>query len=249
MSELLVECEGVIGLIGLTNVTEVGRFLGMVNQLGKFSPNFAERTKPLSDLLCTKKHWYWGPDQKRAFLELKEELCSSETLTLFDPMKPSKVSADASSYGFGGVLRQKHSDDDWRPVCYISQSMTETEQHYTQIKKQALALTWACERLSQYLLGSRFILETDHKPLIPLLSTKDLEEIPIRVQRFRLRMMTYDYDVVHVPGKELNTADFLSRLPLPETESDNLQDEVQAYIDLIFEHLPATRDGRYCKNY
>ena len=180
MSQLLVECEGVIGL---TNVTEVGRFLGMVNQLSKFSPNFAERTKPLSDLSSTKKHWYWGPDQKRAFLELKEELCSSKTLTLFDPMKPSKVSADAS----------KHSDNDWRPVCYISQSMNETEQRYAQIKKEALALTWACERLSQYLLGSRFILETDHKLLISLLSTKDLEEIPIRVQRFRLRMMTYEF--------------------------------------------------------
>ena len=124
----------------------------------------------------------------------------------------------------------------------ISRSMTETEQRYAQIEKEALALTWACERLSQYLLGSRFILETDHKPLIPLLSTKDLEELPIRVQRFRLRMMRYDYDVVHVPGKELNTADFLSRLPLPETESDDLQDEVQAYIDLIFEHLPATEE-------
>ena len=155
----------------------------MVNQLSKFSPNLTERTKPPRDLLSTKKHWYRGPDQERAFLELKEELCSSETLTLFDPMKPSKVSADASSYGLGGVLRQKHSDNDWRPVCYISRSMT--------------------ERLRQYLFGSRFILETDHKPLIPLLSTKDLEELPIRVQRFRLRMMRYDYDVVHVPGKEL----------------------------------------------
>ena len=225
-----------------TNVTEVRRFLGMVNQLSKFLPNLAERTKPLRDLLSTKKHWYWGPDQERAFLELKEELCSSETLTLFDPMKPSKVLADASSYGLGGVLRQKHSDNDWRPVCYISRSMTETEQRYAQIEKEALALTWACERLSQYLLGSRFILETDHKPLIPLLSTKELEELPIRVQRFRLRMMRYDYNVVHVPGKELNTADFLSRLPLPETESDDLQDEVQAYIDLIFEHLPATEE-------
>ena len=120
--------------------------------------------------------------------------------------------------------------------------MTETEQRYAQIVKEALALTWACERLSQYLPGSRFILEADHKPLILLLSTKDLEELPIRVQRFRLRMMRYDYDVVHVPGKELNTADFLSRLPLLKTESDDLQNEVQAYIDPILEHLPATEE-------
>ena len=63
----------------------------------------------------------------------------------------------------------------------------------------------ACERLSQYLLASKFILETDHKPLIPLLLMKNLD-LPFRVQRFRLRMMRYQYEIIHVPGKELNTS-------------------------------------------
>ena len=57
--------------------------------------------------------------------------------------------------------------------------MTETEQRYAQIEKEALAVTWACERLSQYLVGTTFEVETDHKPLVPLLSTKSLEEIQI----------------------------------------------------------------------
>lgn len=59
--------------------------------------------------------------------------------------------------------------------------MTATEQRYAQIEKETLALTWACERLSQYLVGSKFFLETDHKPLTPLLSTRNLENLPIRV--------------------------------------------------------------------
>ena len=105
---------------------------------------------------------------------------------MFEPEREKKVSADASSYGLGAVLRQKQNDGSWKPVAYISQSMTATEQRYTQIEKEALALTWACERLSQYLLGSTFILETDHKPLIPFLLTKNLD-LSIRVQRFRLR--------------------------------------------------------------
>lgn len=62
----------------------------------------------------------------------------------------------------------------------------------------------ACERLSQYLLASKFILETDHKPLIPLLLMKNLDLL-FRV-RFRLRMMRYQYEIIHVPGKELNTS-------------------------------------------
>ena len=41
--------------------------------------------------------------------------------------------------------------------------MTETEQRYAQVEKEALAVTWACERLSDYLIGKNFHIETDHK--------------------------------------------------------------------------------------
>ena len=50
-----------------TNISEVRRFLGMVNQLSKFCPNLAEQTKPLCDLLSTKNAWLWGPSQAKAF--------------------------------------------------------------------------------------------------------------------------------------------------------------------------------------
>ncbi len=55
--------------------------------------------------------------------------------------------------------------------------MTPTER-YAQIEKEALALTWACERSSDYLLGLDFLIQTDH---MPLFSVKALEELPIRV--------------------------------------------------------------------
>uniref|UniRef100_A0A1X7SNP9 Reverse transcriptase/retrotransposon-derived protein RNase H-like domain-containing protein n=1 Tax=Amphimedon queenslandica TaxID=400682 RepID=A0A1X7SNP9_AMPQE len=152
----------------------------MVNQLSKFSPNLAERTKPLRDLLSKRNQWYWGSEQDRAFLDLKNDLNSARTLALFEPNRETRVSADASSYGLGAILRQKQTDGTWKPVAYVLRSMTQTEQRYAQIEKEALALTWACERLNQYLLGSKFTLETDHKPLIPLLSTKNLEDLPIR---------------------------------------------------------------------
>ena len=37
---------------------------------------------------------------------------------------------------------------------------------------QALATTWACERLADYLIGKRFHVETDHKLLVPILGSK-----------------------------------------------------------------------------
>ena len=212
----------------------------MLNQLNKFIPHLADHTKPIRELLSSKTQWYWGPDQEKSFIALKEMVCSDECLALYDPNQVTVISADASAYGLGAVLRQKQANGNLKPVAYISRALTECEKRYAQIEKEALALTWACDRLSQYVLGSKFELETDHKPLVPLLSTKSLEELPVRIQRFRLRLMRYQYTINHVPGKEINTADFLSRAPLQNQENGELQDEIELFIDFITQNLPVT---------
>ena len=64
------------------NITELRRFLGMINQLSKFSPQLADRTKLLHELLRSKNHWSWGIPQEQAFFALKKALSSSEVLSL-----------------------------------------------------------------------------------------------------------------------------------------------------------------------
>ena len=152
------------------------------------------------------------------------------------------LSADASSYGLGAVLLQKQTTGELQPVAYISRAMTPTERRYAQIEKEALAFTWACECLSDYLVGLQFHIQTDHKPLVPLFSSKHLEELPLRVQRFRMRMMRFQFTIGHVPGKELTIADALSRAPVSKASAADelLQREATAYVDFVVEHLPAT---------
>ena len=224
------------------NVGDVRRFLGMANQLSKFPPNLADQTKPLRELLIKSNDWVWGEPQRQAFQQIKEALVNSPVLALYDPSLETVVSADASSYGLGAVLLQRQPSGDLKPVAYVSRSMTPTEQRYAQIEKEALAFTWACERLSDYLIGMKFHIHTDHKPLVPLFSTKHLEELPIRVQCFRLRMMRYLFTISHVPGKDLIIADTLSRAPTTvATESDHLlQKEANCFVDAVVESLPAT---------
>ncbi|XP_061135154.1 polyadenylate-binding protein-interacting protein 1 isoform X4 [Syngnathus typhle] len=178
----------VIAMKEPSNVSEVRSFLGMVNQLGKFISGLAEKDKPLRDLLSKKNQWVWSHAQQNAFDQLKNELASTPVLTLYDPNKDLKMSADASSYGLGAVLFQKESEE-WRPVAYASRSLTETEQRYAQVEKEALGLTWGCERFKDFLIGRHFSLETDHKPLVSLLGQQALTELPPRIQRFRLRLM------------------------------------------------------------
>ena len=101
------------------------------------------------------------------------------------------VSANASAYGLEAILRQKQKDYSLHPFAYISRALSAAEFNYAQIEKEAFAATWACERFQRYLLGMHFKLETDHKPLVPLLSTESLDKIPIRAQRFRLCLMRF----------------------------------------------------------
>ena len=101
------------------------------------------------------------------------------------------------SYSLGAALLQRQETGDIKPVA--SRSLPHTETRYAQIEKEALAFTWACKRLSNYLIGIHFQIQTDHKPLVPLLNMKHIEDLPIRVQQFRLRMMRFSYKIVHVP--------------------------------------------------
>lgn len=224
-----------------TTVTELRRFLGMANQLGKFTPRLAELTQPLRELLSKSNAWVWGPPQQQAFAAVKRELSTPTTLAFYDPDAPTKVSADASSYGVGAVLLQE-LDSHWKPVAYASRSMNDTERRYAQIEKEALAVTWACERFSTYILGKTFEIETDHKPLVPLLGAKHLDSLPPRILRFRLRMDWFSYSINHVSGKSLCTADALSRAPTsPPTQEDSTH---AVLAELVMEsqisHLPAS---------
>ena len=223
-------------------VPELRRLLGMVNHVAKFAPNLAEVSKPLRDLLKKDSEWIWGPDQEEAFKKLKTLLSSAPLLHHYNPGNPTMVSSDASSYGLGGVLMQK-VDDSWKPVFYASRAMTSTEQRYAQVEKEALAMTWSCEKFSDFLIGMQdFTIETDHKPLLALMKTKQLDELTPRIQRFRMRMMRFSYHIVFTAGKNLATADALSRAPTsqPGREEEKKEDETRAYVRSVVECLPAT---------
>ena len=110
-----------------SDVPELKRLLGMVNILARFLPRLQDVIQLLTLLLSTKNAWVWEQDQEKAFQDLKKILTSAPVLCYFDPSKPTKVSADASSYGLGGVLMQRYSNA-WRPVAFCSRLLSDTEQ-------------------------------------------------------------------------------------------------------------------------
>ncbi len=131
----------------------------------------------------------------------------------------------------------------WKPTANASRALTQTEQRYAQVEKEALGLTWACERFKDFLIGKHFEMETDHKPLLSLLGAQALDALPPRIQRFKMRLMRYSYSIVHVPGKSLWVADTLSRTPVKQSESQEdreLWEVTNIYVDSLLENLPAS---------
>ena len=225
------------------NVSDLRRFLGMVNHLQKFITNLAEKTKPSRDLLSAKNEWYWGQAQDHAFCELKHNLTQAPVLAHYRPDRETIIASDSSRFGLGAAIFQIQESGARLPIAYASRALTGTESRYAAIEQEALGVTWAAEKFSNYVLGKDIVIETDHKPLVPLLGSKNLCDMPHRIQQFRMRLMRYSYTIVHVPGKDNVTADALSRAPLTRdlTKAEKqLNEDMSLYVANIIECLPTT---------
>ena len=211
------------------NINDLRRILGMINFITKFIPNAQNDLGPLNELLRKDAHWCWGPFQQAAFDKLKEFLCHAPALAFFDPNKAIVVSADSSSYAIGGVILQRH-EKILRPVAYCSRMLNTSERNYAQIERELLALVWTCDKFSMYLQYQEFTLQTDHKPLVPLINKKSLLDCPVRCQRLLMRLARYSPDAVYVPGKYLVVADSLSR-DINEiiSNDDSLHNDIECY--------------------
>ena len=101
-----------------TDMQQLRRLLGMVNQSYQQIPNLAELTHPLRELLKKKNACVWAPPQQRTLETFKEKLSSAPALAIFDITLETTLSADASSYGVGAVLSQKQTDGKWKAVVF-----------------------------------------------------------------------------------------------------------------------------------
>ena len=215
---------------------DIQRFNGMINYMGKFIPNLSERMAPLRQLTEKKTEWEWSHEHEKSWRELKTQLTLEPVLRFYDPVKPIKISSDASQSGLGAVLLQKY--DDWQPIAYASRSMTDAETRYAQIEKELLSITYACERFHQVVSGQDISVETDHKPLITLFQ-KPLNDCPLRIQRMMIRLQRYSLNAMYTPDKLMYTADTLSRAVDPrEPAHTKMSDDVDVYVNMITKALP-----------
>lgn len=137
---------------------------------------------------------------------------------------------------------QINQQNDREIVAYASKSLSSCEQKYSQIEKETLALVFAAKRFIENNTGINILLETDHKPFLQILQTKALVDLTPRLQRIRLWLARYSYNVVFTSGKDLILADCLSRNLLRGSKpgEDNLSEEIDSYVYYIIVRLSAS---------
>ena len=219
--------EAIIQMDPPQNVANLQSFNGMINYLKKFSPVLSELSEPLRRLCKSGVKWAWESEQQSAFEAIKQVIMTLPVLAYFDNSKKHTIQCDASKKGLGAVLLQES-----KPVMYVSRALTETEQRYSNIKRELVAIVFALERLNHHTFGRTITVQSDHKPLQSIWKKSIVSASP-RLQRLLLRPAHYDINIKFLRGKENVIADALSKVcPL---QSNNSKPK-ESNIDIIQVH-------------
>ena len=217
-----------------SNASDVRSFLGLCTFMRRYIPDMATVTEPLRRLTKKGQPWCWTSEEQAAFDAIKATISQDRVLAYFDRRKQTHLYVDASPVGLGAILAQSSSSDpaDIQPVLFASRSLSNTEQRYSQTEREALAVKYGCLHFAHYLIGDpKFIIYTDHKPLLQLLAPGSRP--PPRIERMALRIQHLTFDLRYRPGPE-NPADVFSRQPLPHPTQTNIgASEDTAYINAL----------------
>ncbi|CAF3126930.1 unnamed protein product [Rotaria sp. Silwood2] len=214
-----------------TTAKEAFRFVKAAEYYRKFIPNFSTIAQPLHKYAPTTKDQRLkksqatpitlSDDELNAFNTLKRILTYDLVLRIPNPNLPFKIHTDASRIGIGAVLMQTHSNGDL-PVAYLSKKFTATQMNWPATEQECYAIIYAIEKWHKYLDGRPFVIETDHKPLLPFNLKQQLNA---KCERWRLKLQQYQFTIRYIKGKHNTVADYLSRSPV-ENESIDEDDHI-----------------------
>lgn len=191
---------------------ELRSFLGLVNYQRKYVPYCSEVIKPLTKLTSqpNKTTLDLTDNQIESIDKVKDLIKEDITLSYpdYDSPAPLELFVDASSTGTGACLTQG-KDENCKTIGYASMAFSETQQKYSTIERELTAIRWGCQAFKPFLMGIDFIIHTDHKPLIYL---NNMSPYNSKIQRILIELADYSFTIKYRPGKDNETADFLSRL-------------------------------------
>ena len=190
-----------------SSVKDVQKFLGLCNYYRQYVKGFSEIASTLTSLTKKDSNFVWTDQCQHAFEELKNRLCKAPILAYPKPEGTFILDTDASNISVGGVLSQMQEGYE-KVISYGSKKLDKRQQRYSVTRRELLAAITFITEFRHYLLGSKFILRTDHSSLQWLFNFKDPQG---QLARWLEVLSQYNFQIVHRPGAKHNNADALSR--------------------------------------
>ena len=189
----------------------------------RFLQKFSYIAGPLHDLTKKNVKFVWSKRENNAFEKLKDTLISEPVLVLPDLSKPFEVQCDACGHSLGAVLLQEG-----HAIAYESRRLNEHKKNLGIYKKELLAILHALATWKHYLLGTPFILRTDHQSLKYFLTQTKLSDKQMRWANF---LSQFHFHIAHIAGKHNQVADALSRRPQVNAVSIATHNDLSSMVD------------------
>jgi ribonuclease HI len=139
------------------NIKEIQSFLGKINFLRRFVPNFAEIVKLITDMLRKNSEVKWTTEAKASFDHIKKVISETPVLASPDYLKEFFIFSFASEHTLAVVLLQKNEEGYEQPIAFFSKSLRDAELKYNIMEKQAYAMVKALKAFRTYVLHSKII--------------------------------------------------------------------------------------------
>ena len=183
-------------------LTSLRGFVGLANYFRQFVPFHSDIVKPLQMMVDPKalkrSPIYWTPEETIAFNETKIAVSRCPLIYFINDDSPIRLYTDASDYGIGGVLLQIVNTV-WRPIAFISKSLSATQINWSTIQKEAYAIFLCCHQLDYLIRDLKFTIHTDHMNL-----TYIKQKPTSMVTRWFIAMQELDFTVHLSRGQIMN---------------------------------------------
>ena len=194
----------------------INSFLGFTNYFRNFIPKYSSLAAPLEALRAKgSSSFSLNHAQRQAFEALRQAILLAPVLHLPDFSLPFHIATDASSTGIGAVLYQIVGKTK-RFIQFQARALSASERNYSATKRECLAIIFALAKFHYYVYANRFILYTDHRALTFMFTQKHVNAI---TANWFETLLSYDFEIRHLPGIQNLLPDRLSRL-FPPSISD-----------------------------
>jgi hypothetical protein len=174
------------------NKKEVQSFLGRVNFLRRFIPNFVETVKFITHMLRKDNQVKWTVEAKGSFDDIKRALTEAPVLVSPDYSKYFMIFSFASEHTIAGVLLQKNKQNLEQPIAFYNKSLRDSTLNYNIMEKQAYALVKALKEFRVYILHSHVIAFVPNSAVKDILTQPDPEG---RREKWIAVLLEYDLEI------------------------------------------------------